>query len=195
MNTYYIFMGTIVFMCLSIVVGIFGGIIYLIYLPIKNRLIKSGKLTPKKSKRINLIYITLLLFFSAYQTYDAFFPSENFYEEEFKTVTLREISKSAEFISKKSSYPDFHGDYCSSSQIKLSKEDYQKLLTELNSDNQFTKNEQSMGFEEFFHTLGNKTEKKFTTNFKRKIKGKEDHYLFIAFYYDKQTIFVNICVT
>jgi len=172
-------MGTIVFICISIVVGIIGGIIYLIYLPIKNRLIKSGKLTPKKSKRINLIYITLLIFFSAYQTYDAFFPSESFYEEEFKTV----------------SYPDFHGDYCSSSQIKLSKEDYQKLLTELNSDNQFTKNEQSMGFEEFFYTLGNKTEKKFTTNFKRKIKGKEDHYLFIAFYNDKQTIFVNICVT
>jgi hypothetical protein len=152
-------------------------------------------LTPRKSKQINLIYIFLLFLFTAYQTYDAFFPSESFYEDEFETVTLREIPKSAEFISKKSSYPDFHGDYCSSSQIKLSKEDYQKLLTELESDNQFTANGQNIGFEEFFYTLGNKTEKKFTTSFIRQIEGEEDHYLYIAFYDDKQTIFVNVCLT
>jgi hypothetical protein len=188
-------MGFIAFVFTSIFVGICGGIIYLIYLPIKRKLLKSGKLTPAKSKRINIIYIFLLFLFSAYQTFDAFFPSESFYEEEFKTVTLREIPKSAKFVSKKSSYPDFQGDYCSSSQIKLSKEDYQKLLTQLKSDNQFTENGQNIGFEEFFYTLGNKTEKKFTASFIRQIKGEEDHYLNIAFYDDNQTIFINVYVS
>ncbi|OYU83847.1 MAG: hypothetical protein CFE24_09335 [Flavobacterium sp. BFFFF2] len=169
--------------------------LYLIYLPIKNKLLKSGKLTATNSKKINRIYLFALFLFSAYQTFNAFFPDESFYEAEFKTVTLREIPKSAEFISKKSSYPDFHGDYCSSSQIKLSKEDYQTLLTQLESDNRFTKNGQNIGFEEYFYTLGNKTEKHFKTSFTRPIKGEEDHYLFIAFYDDQQTIFVNVCVT
>jgi hypothetical protein len=178
-----------------IFVGICGGILYLLYLPFKRKLLKSGKLTSKKSRQLNLIYIIFLLLFSVYQTYNAFFPSEDFYEEEFKTVTLREIPKSAEFISKKASYPDFHGDYCSSSQIKLSKEDYQKLLTEIKSDKQFIENGQSIGFEEFNYTLGNKSENKFSSSFIRQIENEEDHYLYIAFYDDNETIFVNICVT
>ena len=178
-----------------IFVGICGGILYLLYLPFKRKLLKSGKLTPKKSRQLNLMYVVFLLLFSSYQTYDAFFPSEEFYEDEFKTVTLRDIPKSAEFISKKASYPDFHGDYCSSSQIKLSKEDYQKLLTELKSDKQFTENGQSIGSEEFIYTLENKSENQILNSFTRQIENEEDHYLYIAFYDDKETVFINICVT
>jgi hypothetical protein len=194
MGIYWI-MGIIVFIITLIFIGICGGIIYLIYLPIRNQLLKTEKLTKNRSKQINRIYIIAIFLISIIITYDAFFPSESFYEEEFKQVTLREIPKSAEFVSKTSSYPDFHGDYCSSSQIKLSKEDYQKLLNELKVDQRIIQNGQSVGFEEFNYTLGNKTEKNFTTSFIREIPGEEDHYMYIAFYNDNETIFVNVCVT
>lgn len=177
------------------IVGICGGILYLIYLPIRNRLIRKNKLTSETSKLINRIYILILFLFSAYTTFDAFFPSEGFYEDEFKTVTLREIPESAEFISKTASYPYFHGDYCSSSQIRLSKEEYQKLLRELKSDGRMKYKRELVGSQEFEDVLGNKTYDKITVSFTRQVKGEEDRYYSISFYDDQQTIFVNICVT
>lgn len=185
----------IVFFYILFVVGIVGGILYLMYLPIKKMLIKNGKLTKHKSRQINISYIIVIFLFSAYQTFDSFFPSISFYEQEFKTVTLREIPKSAEFIEKTTSYPDFHGDYCSSSQIKLSKAEYEKLLHELNFDKRFTKDGQVIGSAEFDKSLGDKNSEKIIHNFIRQIEGEEDHYLFIGFYDDKETVFVNICVT
>ena len=185
----------IIFFVILIIVGLVGGLIYLLYLPIKTRLIKKGKLTEYRSRQINCAYIFVLVLFSTYQTFDAFFPSKSFYEEEFKTVTLREIPKSAEFREKTASYPDFHGDYCSSSQINLSKPDYEKLLTELTLDKRFIKNGQAIGSAEFDKTLGDKSEKKIVCNFIRPIEGQEDHYLFIGFYDDNETVFINICVT
>lgn len=185
----------IIFFVILIVVGIVGGLIYLLYLPIKKRFIKNGKLTKDRSRQINIAYVSILVLFSAYQTYYAFFPRRSFYEQEFKTVTLREIPKSADFIEKTSSYPDFHGDYCSSSQIKISKADYEKLFSELSLDKRFIKNGQAISSAEFNKSLGNKSSKKIAYNFIRQIEGQEDHYLFIGFYDDKETVFVNICVT
>lgn len=187
--------GLILFLLILIVVGLAGALLYLFYLPIKKRLIKNGKLTRYRSRQINRVYVFVLFLFSAYQTFVAFFPSRSFYEDEFKTVTLREIPKSAEFIERSSSYPDLHGDYCSSSQIKLSEADYQKLLSELIFDNSLTKNGQLIGSAEFTKSLGDKNSKKIVHQFIRQIKGQEDHFLFIGFYEDRKTIFVNICVT
>lgn len=185
----------IVFFVIFIVVGVGGGLLYLLYLPIKKRLIKNGKLTKYRSRQINIAYVFVLGLFSVYQIFDAFFPGRSFYEQEFKTVTLREIPKSAEFIEKTSSYPDFHGDYCSSSQIKLSKEDYKNLLTELSSDKRLIKDGEIIGSLEFDKSLGDKSSEKVVHNFIRQIDGEEDHYLFIGFYDDSETVFVNICVT
>lgn len=188
-------LGFFVLLVTCIVVGICGGVLYLVYLPIRNRLLRENKLTFKTSKLINRIYVLILFLFSAYQTFDAFFPSEGFYKDEFKTVTLREIPESATFIAKSASYPDFHGDYCSSSQIKLSKEEYQKLLRELKSDLRMKYKEELVGSEEFDDVLRAKTEDKIVASFTRPVKGEEDRYYYISFYDDQQTIFVNICVT
>ena len=68
-------------------------------------------------------------------------------------------------------------------------------MTELKSDKQFTENGQSIGSEEFIYTLENKSENKILNSFTRQIENEEDHYLYIAFYDDKETVFVNICVT
>jgi hypothetical protein len=187
-------LGIIFLIIVCVVVGFCGGILYLMYIPIRNTLIKKNKLTSATSRLINRIYILILFLFSAYLTLDAFFPSEGFYIDEFKTVTLREIPESALFIAKTASYPYIQGEYCSSSQIKLSKEEYQKLLREVQSDGRLKYKGDLMGFEEFDHVLGNKTKDKIVARFTRSIKGKGDYYYFIGFYNDQQTIFVNVCV-
>ena len=187
--------GLIVFFVILIIVGIVGGLIYLLYLPIKSKLIKNGKLTKGRSRQINIAFVSILVLFSAYMTFDAFFPSKSFYEQEFKSVTLREIPKSAKFLEKNSSFPDFQGEYCSSSQIKLSKAEYKKLFSELSLDNRFTKNGQVIFSAELGKSLGEKSLKKIGYNFIRQIEGSDGHYLFIGFYDDMETVFVNICVT
>ena len=68
-------------------------------------------------------------------------------------------------------------------------------MTKLKSDKQFTENGQSIGFEEFNYTLENKSENKILISFTRQIEKEENHYLYIAFYNDQETVFVNICVT
>jgi hypothetical protein len=189
------FFAPLIFLVVSFVIAIIGGLIYLLYIPVKRKLLRNGKLTKYRSKQINISYILILVLISTYQTFDAFFPSQSFYEGEFKTVTLRDIPRSAEFIEKNSSYPDFHGEYCSSSQIKLSKEDYKKLVAELILDKRFIRNGEAIGSAEFDKSLGDKNSKNIDFNFIRPIEGQEDHYFFIGFYDDNETIFVSICVT
>ena len=172
-----------------------GGLIYLLYLPIKLSLIKKRKLSLSTSKNINKGYIAILVSLSIYLTYDAIYPSNEFYEDEFKNVTLRELPTSAKFIKKSASFPDFHGDYCSSSQIKLSKEEYTKLLAELIIDKRLTADTSSFHIKEFTNTLDQKKQDSIIYRFSRIKDVKADLYLQIQFYNDGQTIFVNVCNT
>ena len=188
-------MGLFIFIILTFLLGLVGGLIYLVYLPFRNRFLRKGRLTKPRSKQINTIYICIIVVISAYLTFDAFFPGKSFYENEFKTVTLRDLPKSAKFVEKAASYPDLHGGYFSSSQIRLSKTDYNNLLYELTNDNRIAKSREIRGAEEFSKTLGDKESKNIIYGFTRQITGKENHYLFIGFYNDGQTIFVNIGVT
>jgi hypothetical protein len=149
----------------------------------------------KGYKKLGISILCVIILSLSYMFYTALYPTDDFYFEEFKQVTLREIPNSAEIMEKSCSYPDFHGDYCSSSQVKLSKEDYLKLLREMENDNRLTKTTQMNGFQEFSNTIGGKKESNIIKGFTRVIVGEEDQYLYIGFYNDNETIFVNVCVT
>jgi len=182
-----------VFLIFTFLFGLAGGLIYLIYLPFRNKLIKNNRLTKHRSKQINTTYICGIVLISAYATFNAVFPGRSFYEDEFKSVTIRDIPKSAKFIEKTASYPDFHGHYFSSSQIRLSKTDYSKLLNELINDKNMTKNGEIIDFEEFDKALDEKDMNKIIYSFTRQNTGRND-YLYIGFYNDLQTVFVNVHV-
>lgn len=163
----YIFV-IIAFTGILLMIGVLGALVYLLYLPFKKKLLKSGKLTKENSKAINRIYMIGILLLTIYQTYTAFYPSKSFYEEEFKSVTCRTIPRSANFIRKAASYPDFHGKYASSSQINLSNQDYQQLLQELDTDKRFTPNGQLITSDEFNEVLGEKDKNKIVHCFHKK---------------------------
>lgn len=178
------------FIICLIIFSVLGAIVYLIYLPLKIYLKENGKLTILTSKKVNIAYIFIILLAAIFYTYDGACPRESFYEEEFKYVTLRKIPESAEFISKEASYPDFHGDYCSSALVQFSEKDYQKLLNELNNDPALTPSKEDFGnFEEKQESPGHVVK-----SFDRKIKGEEDEFLNIQFY-DNNTVMINVCIT
>ncbi|MES2829473.1 MAG: hypothetical protein V4687_15035 [Bacteroidota bacterium] len=189
-----VFYGILLFIIVSIAIGLGGALLYLLYFPIKRILIKKGKLSKQTTKKIEISYIIFLFLLSGYLTLDTIYPSEAYFREEFQKVTLRELPDSGIFISKSASYPDLHGDYCSSSQIKLSKQEYTHLLEELKKDRRLTYGGDPGGFEEFDYTLGNKSTDNIAFSFDRPVKGKDLYYC-IAFYNDGETIFVNVCKT
>lgn len=67
---------------------LFGGLLYLLYLPFKTHLLKTGKLTVKNSKRINYIYLTSLLLIGIifYSFKDYRTPSKDRFE---KTTNIK----------------------------------------------------------------------------------------------------------
>ena len=181
------------FFFISVFVGLAGWILYLLYKPIRNRLIKSGKLTPHRSTQISSGYKILLLLIAVFQTYKANYPSDSFYFDEFESVTLRKPPSSAEVIKKASTYPDFHGDYCSSSMIKISKEDYTRLYIELQSDKDLVKNAELLSSGVLDKVLERNKREQIVAGFQRKISGKSGIHLYIGFLNDQQTIIVNKC--
>lgn len=127
------------------------------------------------------IAITICIFlFIFYSTYTAIFPTDDFYYQEFKTVTLRQIPKSAVIVKKTASYPDFHGDYCSGTKIKLSKRDYNELLKEIKADERLHPGDM-LGSSELAEVMGNNPTNQLSYIFNRSIANEEDHYLSIGF--------------
>ena len=180
-------MELVFFILVTFSIAIAGGIAYLIYIPFKLWLLRSGKMSTARSRLINKIYIYLLFVIVLGITYAGIFPDESFYADEFKDVTLRELPKSAEFVSKSALYPDFHGEYCSQSEIKLSKKDYSKLLWELHKDDRLTKGG------EILNISGSHAKETLTYQFIRTAKDKSGKYLYIGFGKDNRTIYIDAC--
>ena len=78
---------------------------------LKYKLKLENKYLANKSFKYYLLICSLI--FSIYQSYTAVYPNDSFYFKEFEYVTNQKIPNSAKIVSKKSSYPDFHGDYFS----------------------------------------------------------------------------------
>lgn len=121
----------LIFLVVCVATVFIGGLVYLLYLPFKKRLINSGKLSQTRSRQINWIYCVLLVLIAFYQTYFSFFPSTDFYRDEFKINTGMNLPVSADILDMDSVYPDQHGDYWSTAIIKLNEADYRKLKLDI----------------------------------------------------------------
>ncbi|WP_047450969.1 hypothetical protein [Alistipes sp. ZOR0009] len=147
----------------------------------------------KKKTYLKVIGISLLIIapiWTTYEIYTAIYPTDSFYFNEFKDVTLREIPSSAKIIRKTATYPYFHGDYASVSLIKLSPKDYNSLFTALNNDKRIIKNGEFIGCREFDEVMGNLKTNSIEYSFTRKIPKEENHYFYIGFLNDNSTIIV-----
>ncbi len=84
-----------------------------------------------KIGKIGKILSLSFLIFSLYSIYSAFYPSDSFYRDEFKYNIGFTLSKSAVFIDKEASYPDFHGDYFSRAIIQLNQEEFIEIKNKI----------------------------------------------------------------
>ncbi len=186
---YYFFVVLFViflFLSITLLTGIFATIGYLIFIYSARQFSKTKTVSRQFERRTKYSAITLTILFAFYQTYTAFFPTDSFYFDEFREVTLREPPPSSEIIYKNATYPDFHGDYSSIATIKLSKHDYLRLFNEIIKDKRFKK-------EPHFDYLINN--KKVNISFSRPVMNEEDHFLNIIFLDDQESIVIKVNVT
>lgn len=111
------------------VLGLFGGLLYAIYLPFKKRLIKSGKLSEKRNHQINLTFILSLClvgvainYFEGYRT-----PSKDRLEQ------VSYIKLPTEFKVLKDEYQDMWQDYCILFDIQLDNDAVKELIKNIKS--------------------------------------------------------------
>ncbi len=174
------------FLSVTLLTGILAALGYLIFIYSARQFSKTKTLSRQIERRAKYSAITLTILFASYQTFTAFFPTDSFYFDEFREVTLREPPPTAKIIYKDSTYPDFHGDYSSKSVIRLSKNDYLNLFNEIIKDRRFTKEPR------FKYLINNK---KVNLGFSRQIEDKEDHYLNIIFLDDLESIVIQVAET
>lgn len=116
--------------------------------------------------------LALIILCSGYLSFTAVYPTDDFYFDEFETITLRKIPDSAKVLTKSATYPDLHGDYDSEATIQLSSTDYQSLFKQIQQDKRFNK-------------VSNDANK---IQFLRMIENREDRLYYIDFYSDGKTI-------
>ncbi len=79
--------------------------------------------------------------------------------------------------------------------MKLSKQEYNALLKALQIDKRLIKKVELIRSSELSEVMGDLRAEQIKFNFTRKIKGEEDHYLYIGFFDDLQSIIVYVSVT
>lgn len=133
----YVIIVGIVFIIACITYGLGGGLLYLIYLPFKKRMIKNGRLTRRNSRLVNATYISLILLFVIFSTWTAFFPMNGFYSDEFENNTGLKFPDSGKIIAKDSEYPDWHGDYWAVAIFEVNELDFKTIKTDLQRNENF----------------------------------------------------------
>ena len=122
-----------------------------------------------------------------YFIYDAFYPSEEFYETDFKEVTGMDLPESADFEFKTAGYPDHFGDYTSVSIINVGTDFYKTMEKEL-QNNGLSENSKRIGCAEMdaaqAELNGLEIEREFS-------KEDGDKFLYIAMLSDEETILVQ----
>ena len=127
------------------------------------------------------------IFIVGYFVYDAFYPSSEFYETDFKEVTGIELPKNSDFEYKTAGYPDTHGDYTSVSIIEVGTEFYKKLQIDL-TENGFVENGERIGCIEMDNAKRNMNGLKIEREFS---KENGDKFYYVAFLSDKKTVLVQ----
>ena len=95
---------------------------------------KRDPRSPAYARAVSRLVTAGLMLFIGHTAYTAAYPPDEFYAAEFEAASSRELPKGARILAKDASYPDFHGDYCSFSRIRLDRQSFGQLLQALSAD-------------------------------------------------------------
>jgi hypothetical protein len=122
---------------LLLLLGILLVIVIIIGLPLYLIIYPYRKLRKTKFRKYAFIVPALIIGLTVYIIYDAIYPSDSFYEEDFTSITGLSFPQSGKILSKDADYPDQHGHYTSVAVVFLSSDDYNVLFTKVNNDKTF----------------------------------------------------------
>ncbi|MDA3844690.1 MAG: hypothetical protein PF588_10030 [Candidatus Kapabacteria bacterium] len=94
-------------------------------------------LKKKGYKKLGQSIIIVVTISMIYLVYTAFYPTDGFYEDEFERITKLEFPESGEILTKYASYPDLHGDYFSNAVFRVDSNDFNEILTKIESNVNF----------------------------------------------------------
>lgn len=166
---------TIIFILLILIILVPIGLSIGIYMFVKKR---------NYNKKIRLIALLPILIVG-YFIFDAIYPSEEFYKEDFTEVTGLNFPESGKFIYKTATFPDQFGDYTSISIVTVDRKFYDSLLAHL-SKNNFNLIKEDNFFTGDIHKKYNDRYVKKT--FSRELNGK---IFTVGFLSDKESIIVE----
>jgi len=145
-DTFFIFF-------IVITIGLFGGLLYLIYLPFKIRLKKSGKLTDKLNRQTNWTFILLLCLLGVvlYLFKDYRTPSKDRLEK------TSDVKLPSNFKVLKDEYQDMWQDYCIFYDIQFDKNATTELIKGIQSTKFYNPNvnPKSMLYDSLFIKVDN----------------------------------------
>lgn len=168
-------------------------IVLLFILPISVTLLLYSWLKRKGWKKTAFIFPSLFAVY-CYGWYDAFYPSNSFYKNEFTHIIQGPIFERASVISKSSSYPDIHGDYSACVAIELPQNDFNNLFDKIRKDSAFsaiTNHNSIIGSAELHNVLESVNNKSYLAQFqgdKLSYKRSSGAYVLISFLADHKTV-------
>jgi hypothetical protein len=161
-----------------LIIGIPAGISYLIYRFLKKK-------NYDKTLRLLCLIPFLILGFIIFR---AVYPSNEFYQEDFKEVTGLDFPNSGEIIDKTASYPDHFDDYTSVSLVRVNKEFYDRLSDHLVVKG-FEENREKISSTELNEILGEIDNKEVVKEFSIRKGG--GIYYYVGFLSDNESIIIK----
>ncbi len=167
----------LLFLLLLIFIAAPIGITYVLYRHINLRY-------PGKAYKY-VAFIPILIW--SYFIWEAFYPPEDFYKEDYKQVTQLNFPEKAVFLYKFASFPDYFGDYTSVFLIQIESKEYTRLMNHLPTARFLTVNNDSRPTPETNTALA-KTPATILRAFSYE---KESKRFYVALFNDHQTVLVK----
>jgi len=145
------------------------------------------------AKRVKILMIVGVVSFLAYGIYFAIFPDDDFFLAEAAHATKHSPPEDAVVIAKHATYPDFHGDYCSFSRLRMSQASFETYLAKLSNEASLTytpSTQTSTG-----SPSGLDLPPMVAMSHFRRNDVKSDHHYSVLFMADRTHVEVQICVT
>lgn len=158
------------------------GLIVVLVIPIGINVWIYKKLRKTRYRKYAFLVPVLCSLFVGYHVYFALFPKDDFYKEDFESLSNMKFPKTGTILFKDADYPDIHGHYTSIAIVELPSVDFNKMQQEIEANKSFQHCK-------ILYNTDTYTDKGFDCG-----KIKMQYYqgkLLLSFYNDNKTVFIQ----
>lgn len=168
----------VIFLAILLIIGILIAITSFLYKYLNRKF-------PNKIYRY-LAFTPIII--STYFIWTAFYPTEDFYKDEFKNVTQIEFPKKSKFIYKTATFPDHFGDYNSVFLLETTQEEIEKIKIQIEKL-KFEQIKEDKWHSHETKTAIQKTKTKIKHQYNYEVEGGKNYY--VALFDDNKTVLIR----